>query len=276
MSRVEDVSVRARTRMRGFNAAVTVCGLLLTTAIGWSALASDAVGQISTSGGVTTSEDFYDPWENPEATAATSDGDTWSGRGQQYIPLSGLSPGQPLMLTLLEDSEISDLFLTEGAAGDSEAAVSFDSYSDVGHYLIPSASETTLWLRVRTADPWSVRVRPAGLEEHSGTVSGTAPQTFVYTGPATTARVRVSGRVTVDIVTENGIEDSYLRFEDESKSIAWGDTRAAVFTMDSAGDSSWSIEFFEPAPEPTADATPDATRAPDATPSPTTGEVADE
>lgn len=264
MSRVEDVSARARTRMRGFNAAITICGLLLTTVIGWSTLASGAVWQISTPGGVTTSEDFYDPWENPEATAATADGDTWSGRGQQYIPLTGLTPGRPLVLTLLDDSEISDLFLTEGAAGDSEAAVSFDSYSDVGHYLVPSASEMTLWLRVRTGDPWSVRLKPADLEERSGTVSGIAPQTFLYTGSATTARVRVSGHAKVDIITENGIEDGYLWFEDESQSIAWSDTRAAVFTMDSTGDSTWSIEFFEPASEPGPE------------PTPTAGEVVDE
>lgn len=274
MSRVEHVSVRAGTRMRAFNAAITVCGLLLTTIIGWSTLASGAIGEISTSGGTTTSEDFYDPWENPSPTAATADGETWSGRGQQYIPLTGLTPGRPLVLTMLEDSEISDFFLTEGAAGDSGAAVSFDSYSDIGHYMVPSASEMTLWLRVRTADPWSVRVKPADLEERTGTVSGTAPQTFLYTGPATTARVRVSGHVTVDIVTENGIENDYRWLENESQSIAWGDTRAAIFTMDSSGDSSWSIEFFEPAPESTS--APEPAPEPTPTSTPTTGEAADE
>lgn len=272
MSRVEDVSARARTRMRSFNAVVTVCGLLLTAVIGWSALTDDAIGDIPDTGAVTTSEDFYDPWENPDATPATADGDTWSGRGQQYIPLTGLTPGEPLVLTLLEESEISDFFLIEGAVGDSAAAVSFDSYSDVGHYLVPSASEMTLWLRVRTADPWSVRLKTAGLEERSGTVSGTAPQSFLYTGPATTARVRVSGHASVDIITENGIEDGYLRFDDESQSIAWSDTRTAVFTVDSSGDSTWSIEFFEPAAESTPEATPEAT----ATPTPTPSEVADE
>lgn len=268
MSRVEDVSARARTRMRSFNAVVTVCGVVLTAVIGWSALTNDAIGDLPTPGGITTSEDFYDPWENPDATPATADGGTWSGRGQQYIPLTGLTPGEPLVLTLPEDSEISDFFLIEGAAGDSGTAVSFDSYSDVGHYLVPSASEMTLWLRVRNADPWSVRLKPANLEERSGTVSGTAPQTFLYTGPATTARVRVSGHASIDIVTENGIEDGYLRFNDESQSIAWADARTAVFTVDSGGASTWSIEFHEPAVE----ATPEATPTPETTP----GEVADE
>lgn len=262
MSRTGDARARSHTRLRGFNAVVTVFGLIIVVIIGIITFAGGGAATPD-SGRITTSDDYYYPWEDPQPIAATADGDTWSGRGQQYIPLTGLTAGEPLALTLLDDSEFSDFFLTPGAAGESEAAVSFDSYSDVGHYLIPSATVMTLWPQARTDDPWKVRIKPAKLETVSGTVSGTSPRTFAYTGPATAARVTVSGRATIEIVTEQGIEDSYPWFEDGSQSIAWPDTSSAVFTVDSSGTSSWTIEFYEPAPQPSPTPTPTPSGAAD-------------
>ncbi|UNK72238.1 hypothetical protein [Microbacterium sp. H1-D42] len=259
MSRTGDASAHARMRLRSFNGVVTVFGLILILIIG---IVTFANGGSATpdSGRTTTSDDYYYPWENPAPIAATADGETWSGRGQQYIPLTGLTPGAPLALAFLDDSEFSDYFLTPGAAGESEEAVSFYSYSDVGDYLIPSAAEMTLWPRTRTDDPWTVRIKPAGIETVSGTVSGTSSRTFLYAGPATAARVTVSGHTTIDIVTEQGVEDNYPWFEDGSQSIAWPNTNSAVFTVDSSGDSSWTIEFYEPAPQ--SSATPTSTPTP--------------
>lgn len=267
MSRTGDASALARTRLRSFNGAVTVFGLISVLVIGIVTFANTG-GGASGSGPATTSEDYYYPWEDPDPVAATADGETWSGRGQQYIPLTGLTPGEPLTLTFLDDSDFSDVFLTPGGPGESEAAVSFDSYSDVGDYLIPSATEMTLWPRTRTTDPWSVRVKPVTLDTASGTVSGTSARTFLYNGAATAARVTVSGRASIELVTEQGIEDDFPWFRDESQSIAWPDSTGAVFIVDSSGSSSWTIEFYEPAPTPTP--------TPTATPSPSGSGGADE
>ncbi|MEJ1086900.1 hypothetical protein WDU99_01060 [Microbacterium sp. Mu-80] len=265
MSRTGEASAHARARLRSFNGAVTVLGLISILVIGIVVFANTG-GDAAGSGPVTTSEDYYSPWEDPAPVAATAEGETWSGRGQQYIPLTGLTPGEPLTLTFLDDSDFSDFFLTPGGPGESEAAVSFDSYSDIGDYLIPSASEMTLWPRTRSADPWSVRVKPVTLDTASGAISATSARTFLYTGSATAARVTVSGRASIEIVTEQGIEDTYPWFEDGSQSIAWPDTSSAVFIVDSSGSSSWTISFYEPDPQAT----------PTPTPAPTEGGGADE
>ena len=272
MSRTGDASARAHARLRGFNGAVTVFGLIAVLIIGIVAFANSGGAGTAGADRFTTSDDFYQPWENPSPTAATADGERWSGRGQQYIPLTGLTPGEPLVLTLIDDSEFDDFYLTTGAAGEHEDAVSFDRYGVGGDYLIPSAAEMTLWPKVRTTDPWSTHISPVSLDEFSGTVSATKPKTFLYTGAATAARITVSGRATLAVITDQGVEDNYPWFDSESQSIAWPSTSGAVFIVESSPDASWTIEFYEPAPETTATSTPD----PSSTPDPTASGAADE
>lgn len=257
------LSSRARARIRGFSAVLTLAGLLVVGLIAWPVLG--AASGSSDPGGIVTSDDHYYPWENPEPTAATADGDTWTGRGQQFIPLTGLTPGEPLLLTFLdEDTPITAVFLAPPGPVEEEPA-DFTDYSSDPAYLVPAASEMNVWLRTRTADRWTVRIETADLENRSGVVSGTGSSAFVYTGEATAARVTARGdfHVRLNLVTDSGIDGEYRSFRDSSETIAWPDSDAVVFSFAGYDDSTtWSIEFFEPAgAAPTSSPTPTPTPA---------------
>lgn len=269
------LSTRARARIRGFSAVLTLAGLIVVGLIAWPLLGS-ASGS-SDSGRIVTSDDYYDPWENPRPTAATPGGDTWTGQGQQYIPLTGLTPGEPLLLTYLgEDTPISAVFLAEpGTTGDDTEPAEFSDYSSDPAYLVPTASDMVVWLRTRTADRWTVRIAPAELENRSGTVSGTGSSAFVYTGDATAARVTVRGdfSVRLNLVTAEGVDDEYRSYQDTAETIAWADSDTVVFSLSGYDDStSWSIEFFEPpAPAPSPSAPAPSPSATTPAPAPTGG-----
>lgn len=267
MSLRAEPSSRARARIRAFSGVFTLASLVLIGLIAWPVLTSAGAGGRPGADGVVTSEDYYDPWENPDPTAATSDGDTWMGRGQQHIPLTGLTPGEPLLFTYLDDdTPISAVFLAESdTTGEDLAPAEFSDYSFESFHLLPTASEMTVWIRARTADPWRVRITPARLDDRAGLVSGNGSQSFVYTGAATAARVTVRGEYSVrlDVTTVEGIDPEYRSFKDSSSTIAWPDSPAVIFDVESYDDStSWSIEFFEPAPSETASPTPPAATTP--------------
>ncbi|WP_309128548.1 hypothetical protein [Microbacterium sp.] len=261
MSSRAEPSSRARARIRAFSAGYTLVALVLIALIAWPLLTSAADGYRPGPGGIVTSDDYYDPWDDPEPTAASAEGDTWTGHGQQYIPLTSLTPGEPLLFTYLDDeTPISAVFLSErGAASEDLAPAEFSDYSTEPFHLLPTSSEMTVWLRARTADEWRVRIEPADLEERAGIVSGSGSTSFLYTGTATAARVTARGEYTVrlHITTGEGHDPEYRTFQDSSSTVAWPDSPAVVFSVDSYDDStSWSIEFFEPAP--TASPTPSA------------------
>ncbi|MFD5215086.1 hypothetical protein [Microbacterium sp. NPDC058345] len=264
MSLRAEPSSRARARIRAFSVGYTLVALLLIALIAWPMLSSAADGTGPGTGGVVTSDDYYDPWENPEPTAASLTDGTWTGHGQQYIPLTGLTPGEPLLFTYLdEDTPISAVFLAEsGAAGDDLDPAEFSDYSSDPFHVIPTASEMTVWIRARTADEWRLRIAPVRLDARAGIVSGNGSETFVYTGAATAARMTARGdySVRLTVTTVEGRDPEYRSFKDSSSTIAWPDSTAVVFSVDSYDDStSWSIEFFEPAPAATPTPAPTAT-----------------
>ncbi|WP_087132553.1 hypothetical protein [Microbacterium esteraromaticum] len=237
----DSMASSARQRIFRFSLALSVIGLLVIAGIGYSVLTADDVADA-------TSEDYYYPWENPRATAATADGDVWSGRGQQFIPLTGLTPGEPLEFSPEGDAEFSGVYLGPADAVDERPI-------DVGYsrsstlLLVPTAPEMTIWVRMRTAADWTVTVRPAQIEERTGTVSGIGPMTFRYTGDATAARMDARGGhpPRVNIITANGTKAERSESGQMAWTLAWSDTPTAVFQIDAYDDVSWTLEFLAPA-----------------------------
>lgn len=235
----------ARARIRRFSTIAGVIGFALIAVLGWDLLSPGW----SADPAPVTSDDFYYPWENPDATSATADGDTWRGRGQEYIPLGDLTPGEPLEVVYEDDAPISGLYLSDpGGAppGDERDPIDFSIYGDGPAYVIPSSSEMELWLRTRSTDPWTVTIRPARLEGHLGTVSGVGPLAFHYTGASTAARVRSTGEysLSLDIVTDTGVEDG-SGTGGSAWTVAWPDTSSAVFAVDTDEETAWSVQFLE-------------------------------
>lgn len=264
MSQAGGVTSRASARIRGFSVLVSVIGVIFVALIAWVTFSADDGRAIPN--GIDTSRDHYYPWENQAAAPATRDGDTWTGRGQQFIELTGLTPGEPLLMTIEAESSVSAVFLSDSAdlAGARDLP-EFSSYGTDPLYLISRGEQATVWLRMRTADPWTARIVPAGLESRAGVVSGTGSGVFLYTGSASSARVstRSDYTVRVDVVTVHGIDQQRLSDPNGAQTIAWRDSDSTVFIVDSVGDAaSWAFEFFEPAqtdplptdPLPTGDA----------------------
>lgn len=257
-------STNAHGTIRGFSAIVTAVGIVAIILLSLPTVIPLLGGDLEGLRGHDTSQQHFNPWENPAPTAATLDGDTWSGQGQQYIPLTGLTPGQPLLLTFGEGSTyISEVFLSENLQVPADADLpSFTGYGAETAYLIPRGTEATMWLRVRDPEPWTARIVPVDLEDRSGLVSGKGPTAFVYTGDATAARVTARGDygITISTVTEQGFEPFVDRFSDSTGTIAWADSETTTFVVESYSDAAtWSIEFFErpapaaPTPDPTED-----------------------
>lgn len=260
MTDVRGVPGVVRARIGSFSVALTLVGVTVIALLGWLQFADGADGADLGDSRPVTSSDYYDPWENPDPVAATPDAEdehVWSGRGQQYIPLTGLTPGRPLELSVSgEDDPFSGIFLTapggRSTDGQDYRRPDFHTYGDGPYYLVPTGSEMEVWMRTRVTDPWTVSIRPVDLEERSGTVSGTGSAAFLYTGSASAARVTARGDygVRIEIITQHGRDDDLRTYQDDSGSIAWEDTASAVFLVRSYDDSTaWTIEFFEPAAE---------------------------
>ncbi|MGM1016167.1 MAG: hypothetical protein ACQEW8_01340 [Actinomycetota bacterium] len=247
MSRNGTLSQSARGRIRAFSALTGVIGVALIGGLAFLSLTQPGASL----GGppVATDGDFYYPWENPDPLISEQDGDTWSGDGQAVIRLRGLNPGDPLRLEYDLDGPVRGVYLTAPGGGVPDGATTqpdFTTYDGPLH-VIPGQSDVDVWVRAREAGAWSLTIEDAALTERTGTVSGIGPETFLYTGDATTARITARGDygTSIDIVTARGEESLFSSYDGEESSVAWADSPTVIFTVDNYGDSAWTIDFHE-------------------------------
>jgi hypothetical protein len=264
MSSDTTVSAAARNRLFAFNGFVWIFGLVAIVIIGITAFAD-----LPAAGG--SSDDYaYEPWLNPDPVPAEDEGGgVYSGVDGAMIPLEGLDPARPLLVTELDGTYVGAVTVT-GPRGETLAEneygdpADFDSYATPdGQYVVVPQADVELWIDGFRDERWRLKITKPALEERTGTVSGFGPAAFLYRGEATTARVstRGEGRVTIETVTASGSTEVFSEGEGVDRSIAWPDSELLVFVVDAWDESGWTIEFPEaaaPTPTPTGAQTPDA------------------
>lgn len=237
-----------RARVSSFS---VVLGAVAVLAIGIGITIAAVSGTVVITEGErpSTSRDYYTPWENPYPMDAEQDGDTFTGRGQAVIRLSGLDPRTPLEVLWGDDADaVRGVSLRHIGARNSASRV--DSYAKPG-LLMPGASAVELWVHTASTAPWTLTVRPTEFPEHTGIVSGRGDYLFVYTGDATTARaVTREGILRIEAITESGRDEVLALRDAREASFAWPDSEVVIFSIRSYGDDPWSITFHESTPEP--------------------------
>jgi hypothetical protein len=255
MSANTTLSGAARNRLFAFNGTAWIAGLILIAVISVF-LISDAVGETASSG-----DDYYgEPWVNPDPPIATDEGDgVFSGADGAKIELHGLDPSQPLLITEVDDTYVSGVWvtgpdgeiLTPGEYGD---APSFDAYSLSGEQwvLVPQA-DVALWVDGFSDERFRLKITTPALEKRTGVVSGVGGSTFFVDEGVTTARVsmRGEGYMYVTAVTVSGQEEVFSSNDATDKSIAWADSDIALFVVDASDGTAWTIDFPTPAAAPT-------------------------
>jgi hypothetical protein len=265
MSSNTTLSGAARNRLFAFNAFVWVFGLVALIVIAVTVLTE--VGD-----DVSIPDEYaYEPWLNPTPILADDEGGgVYSGVDGAMIPLQGLDPAQPLLITELDDTYVGGVSVTgpDGeivVSGRYDGPVEFDSYlATDGQWVIVPQSDVELWIDGFSDERWRLRISTPALEHKSGTVSGFGPAAFVLDGDATTARVstRGEGGVTIEAVTRTGITEVFSEYDPTDRSIAWDDSELVVFVVDAWDDAGWSIAFADTAASPAPAASPETTPGP--------------
>lgn len=251
----------ARSRLLAFNGFVWIFGVVIILIIGIAVFAEEADE-------VAASADYgYEPWTNPDPVLADEEGDgVYNGVDGAMIPLEGLDPAQPLLMTELDGTYVSRVAVTgpggeivvPGAYG---GPAEFDSYigTDDQWIVVPQA-DVELWIDGLSDRRWRLQITAPPVEHRSGTVSGIGPAVFIVDGAATTARVstRGEGRVSIEVVTASGVTEVFSEREPTDRSIAWADADPALFVIDAWGEAGWSIVFADDPAGPSGDPSPTA------------------
>jgi hypothetical protein len=264
MSGDTTLSGAARNRLFAFNGTAWIVGLVVVVIIAVVAIAAAA-----DDGGSSSSDYAYEPWLNPDPPVATDEGDgVYSGVDGAVIRLTGLDPAQPLLISELNGTYVSGVYVTgpKGeilTAGEYGDAPEFDSYSPGGQWVLVPQADVELWIDGFSDERFRLRITKPQVEQRSGVVSGVGPTAFLLDGGATTARVsmRGEGHVTIEAVSVSGTTEIFSSNEPTDQSIAWADADQVLFRVDASDDTAWTIDF--PVPPAAAEETP--------TPAPTEG-----
>jgi len=259
MSSNTTLSAAARNRLFAFNGTAWIAGLSLVAVVAVFVMA-DAVGQTPSSAGY-----YGDPWANPDPPIATAEGDgVYSGPDGAKIPLEGLDPAQPLLITELDDTYVGGVWVTapDGEVltpGEYGSAPAFDSFTLSGEqWVLVPQPEVALWVNGLSDERFRLKLTTPAVPHRTGVVSGVGSQTFFIDEGATTARVstRGDGYLYVTVVTVSGQREVFSSSDATDQSIAWADSDVALFVVDASDDTAWTIDF------PSAAATPQATPTP--------------
>lgn len=248
----------------GFTGLVWIIGLVIA-GITCAIYADDGTFEV---GAVGRSDDYsISPWTSDDPVVAEeSGGGVYEGSDGAVIRLSGVDVTQPLVVSPEGESYISSVRVTgpQGrivTPGEYEGdPPRFRPLADGRVAIFVEQPDVELWVDGSRDENWRARVSSGGLNRANDVVTAFSSADFLHIGEASTARVTVRGKGSVDIqiVTPQGTDSVLSGDAPIDQSVAWRDAPLVLFSVTAWDDAGWRIEF-PPSATPSASPSPEVT-----------------